>query len=810
MSPRIAVLIILAAMVLLALVSAASAEDTKPAPRRDAFGDPLPAGAVLRLGSARLHLGGPVTAIAWSPDGKWLAAAGASDNSVPIWDAVTGKEICRFDKHTRPARSVVFAPDGKAVLSSDQQGGLYLWNVASGVPLRQFAAGPNSPLAWGPSQGNFAALDTRNRACLFERATGRPLRVFEDRMTLAAVTQLASSAAGELLVTVDGPNKVRLFDVFNGTLLHTLTPSEKVLCVAVAPDGTLLATGATDGTATLWDAVKGKYLQRLRGHRGAVNGLSWSPDGKTLASASSDRTVRLWDVSNGRERLVCMGHVRAVLTVAFAPDGRRLASGGDEQEGIVRVWDTETGKELFEPAGHTGWVGMLCPLADGKTLITAGSEGTIRYWDLAAGKYLHGFRGEQARGEVVAIAPGDKLAATGDRERMIRLFELPSGKLVRQITAHEGTVHALAFAPDGRTLASAGKDQMVYLWEVATGQQLRRLETHAEIAWGLVFTRDGKHLLTAGGNVIRIWDVKTGDELRSLPRHPAYVQQIALSPDEKLLAAVSSDSTGRVVELATGKEVRKLDGTDIGSCIAFSADGRSLATAARRFVRIWETVTCKERLVLDAGGGVTSLAFMPDGKTLLSGSSDGTVLVWDLALGSRETAEPPNLLTPADLETEWQHLFGPDIARSYRACWTLAAVPRQALPRLRIELQPVPIYEPKQLEQWIEELGHDRFAVRNKATMELKKAGEVAWPYLRKVLENPPSIEVAARARRLLGKENQLLATADRLRQARSLEVLERLATPEARDLVRALAAGDPSAWLTREARAMLRRMAAR
>jgi hypothetical protein len=99
--------------------------------------------------------------------------------------------------------------------------------------------------------------------------------------------------------------------------------------------------------------------------------------------------------------------------------------------------------------------------------------------------------------------------------------------------------------------------------------------------------------------------------------------------------------------------------------------------------------------------------------------------------------------------------------------------------------------------------------VRNKATTELKKAGELAWPDLRKVLENPPSAEVAARARRLLGKQDMLLPAADRLRVLRSLELLERMGTPEARDLLHVLTEGDPNAWLTHEAQTILRRMTA-
>jgi WD40 repeat protein len=805
---NLAVIVLVWAFTLLPLVLAAPPDQSKT-PGRDTFGDPLPPGAVVRLGTQRLHHGGEVAAVAWSPDGKWLASGGGfSDYAVSIWDVATGKEAHRFLQHTAANRSLAFTHDGKMVASTDQSGVLYVWVRATGVVVNRFGLARGSSIAFGPSPRSYAAIDGQNRACLFELATGRPLRLFEDGRTMAAVTLLAWSADAETLASVDGPNKLRLFDVTSGRLTHTLSPAEKVLSIAVAPEGHLLATGAANGTVTLWDVAGGKLLRRLRGHGAAVNVLSWSPDGKTLASASADRTVRGWDVDSGRQVWVFTGHQAPVLSVAFSPDGKRVASGGDDFESTVRIWDPATRKEVFSQPGHNGWVGILHPLEDGKTLLTAGSDGTLRHWDLAAGKCRAAFRGEQSRGKAGAIAPGGKLAATGDAERTIRFFELPGGKLLRQIEAHEGTVHTLAFSPDGKILASAGKDQMLYLWDVATGERLRQLESHAEIVYCFLFSADGKRLFTAGSSgVVRIWEVATGSELGVLPLQAA-MEQIALSPDEKLLASISKDGTARLWDLEAGKEVRKLEGLGVGYSIAFSPDGRSFATGTGdRLIHLFETATGKERLRLEGHrGAVSAITFMADGKTLLSGSSDGTVLVWDLALRSRETSDQPRLAAE-DVEAQWRMLHGEDTAGAYRALWTLAAAPAQALPRLRLELQPVPILDPKQLAQWITDLGHDRFAVRNKATNELKRLGDLAWPALRKVLENPPSAEVAARARRLLGKEDALLPTQDRLRLSRSLELLERLGTTEARDLARALAQGEPKAWLTQEARAMVRRM---
>jgi hypothetical protein len=163
-------------------------------------------------------------------------------------------------------------------------------------------------------------------------------------------------------------------------------------------------------------------------------------------------------------------------------------------------------------------------------------------------------------------------------------------------------------------------------------------------------------------------------------------------------------------------------------------------------------------------------------------------------------------LEPQEVEAEWKHLHGLDVPRAYRALWSLAGSPQQALAKLQGVLQPVQPADPKVLAQWIADLESEKFAVRQKAMGELKKAGDLAWPALLKVLDQQPALELQTRARQLLGNQDDPLPLPERLPLLRSLELLEQLPTHEARALAQSLAEGAPQAWLTQQAKKLVQR----
>jgi hypothetical protein len=233
-----------------------------------------------------------------------------------------------------------------------------------------------------------------------------------------------------------------------------------------------------------------------------------------------------------------------------------------------------------------------------------------------------------------------------------------------------------------------------------------------------------------------------------------------------------------------------------------------LAGGTRNIVYLWETATGQERgRFAGHRGEVGVLTFAPEGRRLTSGAADGTLLVWDVTGRLRGGRLGPAEFTAGELEGAWTDLGAADSARAYRAIWGLAAAPRQALPLLKDVLRPVQIDEAR-LGRLIGQLDDDDFATRERASDELAKLGDAAEPALRQAAARAASAEMLQRVRQLLEKLDAPNPSAERVRQSRALEVLEQMCTPEARQLLEALAKGAPAARQTADAKGALERQA--
>jgi hypothetical protein len=246
--------------------------------------------------------------------------------------------------------------------------------------------------------------------------------------------------------------------------------------------------------------------------------------------------------------------------------------------------------------------------------------------------------------------------------------------------------------------------------------------------------------------------------------------------------------------------------------MTLSPDGRTLAVAAwAETILLFEPASGQER---GRFGGhrdaVWSLAFSPDGRLLASGSLDYTALVWDVTGlcpdGNWSARDAP----PGEVERLWSDLAGADGPRAHRAVWKMAAAAGQSVPFLAGRLRPVARAEDERLARLIGELDSDHFAVRRRAQQELEQLGELAEPALRRALAGRPSPEVRRRQEALLTGVEARTWPPEQLRVLRGVEVLEHIATAQARRVLQALAEGAPAARLTQEARASLERLSRR
>lgn len=832
--------------VILALNCRARGDSSPEAPlRMDAYGDPLPAGALARMGTIRFRHGGGIRGLAFSPDGKLLASVGGNP-LLRLWDFATGKEVRQIRGGAPSFLAAAFSSDGKKLAAVDSDGVLRFWETATGRERNEGAlfGGLRSlhSLTFSPD-GKFIAFrftltETFKSAgiAVLSTTTGKELlRLSEEDYRDG---DLIFTPDSKTLVTGASDDWVRLWDVRTWKESRCFRAGgEGVTRLAVSADGKTLVAGCRDGCVRRLDLQEGKTVVLFQVDRPA-EWLALSPDGKVLAWVEfNSSVVVLWDTAAGKRLHRLIGNRGPVEAMAFSPDGRILASG-DVYEGTIRLWDSATGKRVRRPEAPD-WVGQVCYSPNGKLLASVG-EGVagVQLWDPATGKEVARMAGDAGPLLRVCFSPDGKLLATGDVRGGVRLWTVPGGKELRR-TRKElgGPVSSLVFSPIGEILAAAAgpRSPRPHLWEAATGKPIRNSSgrviaprvwdeyppgSPARDDWAtqVAFAPDGRTVATLNRGTIAIREVATGKVRCSCERNLADIKAIAFAPDGKTLA--SGEWSGGIVRLwdvYTGKERLPIEvyaeNADTGAgrgfhpvsivALAFSPDGKLLATAGdEEAVRLWDVRTGEERhrFVGHQGPGIHGLAFSPDGKTLVSVGRDTTMLVWDVA-----TALP----NKGDREWEdlWVDLAGEDAKRAHRAIGRFVDVPYRAVALLGKRLRPVPAVDAQIVARWVRELDDDSFAEREKATASLEARGEAALPALEQALRGNPSLEARLRIDRLFQRLRSPAAAAERLRTLRALEALERIGSREAEAVLQRLADGAPEAWLTREAKASLHRV---
>jgi WD40 repeat protein len=800
----------------MAFAQEAAAPKDQPAAKLDRYGDPLPKGAVDRLGTVRLrppHVHG----FRFSPDRHTLFTIGMYGD-LNAWDADTGKKLRTLGK--TKGLWLAISRDGKLLATWYPGTPVDFWDAAAGTKIR----------TWDGRFTGFAEDDTL---------------LPNGELRLRDITNPAKEIPAK-----GDPRNAHLRSEFR------------------TPDGSYrLITDIAYPSVEIWDAAKNELIGEIKpgngGHDEHLFCTGLTSDNKTYISAWKSG-IRIFSMTEKRERALLP--IREAHVFSIAPDGKRLAVA--TQEGSIVLFDIESAKEIRRWPADCGRWNYLTFSRDNKTLASAAGS-SIRFWNPETGERKDPYRDFDDEIKSIRFSP-DGATFVVDGLRQFAIVDARSFRRVASIPRdypYDLEV-AQVYSQDSKTLAFVAQDPVdhapfqIRSVETATGKDrllLPRAEDNSILPFGLGFGRNGLRIFSQDNGHLVVTDGASGKEIS---RHrwtdenfPEDRSKSIVSPDGMLLACTegrfSEEQTPILLDAASGAVLRKFEvpnglkrtgvqprfdeprtvpvgfsglgrsflaalvdplsnqspletgtrelflwETATGqlrgrwkgepkkfSAYAISPNGRVLATAAGNVLRAFDPATGDELARFESHDSVVvALGLSPDGRKVVSGAADGTVTLWDL---SPAFAAPTAKLGDERLKSLWNELESADGQAAFRAIGTLSRHPDETLPFLRPLLPHGPAADPKVVARLVADLDHEDFAVREKASAALARLGHAAAPLLRSAANSATSPETRGRLRALVARlDNAGIGTA-RTRSLRALEVLERIGSAEARAVLR-------------------------
>jgi WD40 repeat protein len=516
--------------------------------------------------------------ISISPDSKWIAFAGW-DESIQVCELLEGGRSLTYRGHKNRVHTLEWSPNGKWIASASMDNGqhapadsdIQIWEPTTGQLISHTPCNDKHAisLAWSPDSAHLAFGTWRSTVHLLQPLTGE--------------TKLIHQA----------PHQTGLW----------------ITAVAWSPDGTRLASSASDGAVEVWHVNDGSTICRYLGHFSGVNAVAWSPDGISIASGGDDKTIQVWNASTREPISTYKHHDKRIMNVAWSRDGQRVRSGS--WDGSICECNAHTGEHLTSfhfPPSFEARATIFAWNTDATIYAMGLEDRKVAVADMIAGNLLF----------CRAPAPPVELMGQGHKEQQdsirnsIRSGQSRSipvwgmGNAEKDIVVyrgHSGAVKSAAWSPDSQLIASGGHNNTLHIWDTTHATLRTICHGHLDPVVAVAWSPDGQKLISGSlDTTIRLWDASTGHSIADYRGHTAAISSLAWSP-----ATSASPDSPNTTRIASSSE----DGT----------------------VQIWDTEHNIALTYRGHQGPITTIAWSPDARFIASGGEDKTVQIWDATTG---------------------------------------------------------------------------------------------------------------------------------------------------------------------------------
>jgi WD40 repeat protein/serine/threonine protein kinase len=571
-------------------------------------------------------------------DGTSLLTGGYA-GVASLWDLASGKlryALRAGADHDEAVLCARVSPDRRFIVTATSRDTAALWDAATGQQLAALTptgdphvVASGVPCAFSADSTLVAVGDAHGVTRIWSTATGKL------RATAAGHTdqiyRVELSPDGRRLATASGDWTAGVWDVATGKRLQELRHRARVWTALFSPDGKRVVTASDDHTAVVWNADTGERVMTLAGHASGVNKAVFRSDGAQIATVGDDGVAFLWDADTGRRESSLQGHEASIEDVQYDPTGAHLVTAGDDNRAVL--WSSAAQQPAVRLIGHKTIVWAIAFSHDGSRLATSDLGGTIHLWDVATGAMLATIA---ATGSVydVHFSPDDRELAAATRDGFVHVWEVASGREMYAIAGHTQRTSHFDWAADGKHIAVASEDGRVSVAAVPpTGNPQWIVTGGHPVALAFAPSHDELVTVTSDGESA-LWDLRDPRTARTKLHGIAY-DRIAFDHSGKWLLGSSENQSTAMVWPADGKPengraLRGHRGNVMDS--AWSPEGTFVLTGSiDSSARLWDPRTGKQVAAFDLElSQVWSVAYSSDGHHIATGTKDGAVLIWEL------------------------------------------------------------------------------------------------------------------------------------------------------------------------------------